>query len=68
MFSECHSVRRAIPVFGSDGLSGEKGSSLYFSALRAVRFLFWLTVPAVPVSVPRKPVPAIPVSGCGWGN
>ena len=57
---------RAVPVFGSDGSSGERVYR-YLSSLLTERHGFGSCkmVPAVPVplSVPTKTVPTVPVSG-----
>ena len=59
---------RAVPVFVSDGSCAERGLCAFQHSLRgwhASGFGFSKTVPAVPVpiSVPGRTVPTVPVSG-----
>ena len=55
----CAWTVRAVPVFGSDGSSGEK----VLTERRSFGFGSWKAVPAVPVprAVPGKTVPTVPI-------
>ena len=68
---------QAVPVFGSGGSSAKKGVFFVFPVFQysltgkdGSGFGSWKTVPAVPVplSVSRKTVPTVPVSGVRFGS